>query len=302
MSGNYSAAAFRILQQPEFKSVRSGVRACFADSGKIHCSERWSSMTIRGRSRLSLSLGYMVLILLSPNSGVGQAPDNNFGEAPLTLSQVVDKLAEKNAERAKALEHYQGKRMYQLDYKGFPTDMHAEMTVNVSYDAPAKEEFTVVSQSGPKWMINRVLKRLLETERESLKDENRERVQITSENYAFTLLETQDAGDGCSYVLGVQPKVVNKFLFRGKIWVDAKDFAVCRIEAEPAKNPSFWIKKTAIHHSFLKIGDFWLPAENRSVSNTRLDGHATLTIKYEDYEIHAAPAFKAATTRLATPN
>ena len=195
-----------------------------------------------------------------------------------------------------------GARPAPLDYKGFPTDMHAEMTVNVSYDAPAREEFTVVSQSGPKWMINRVLKRLLETERESLKGENRERVQITSENYDFTILETQDTGDGCSYVLGVQPKVVNKFLFRGTIWVDAKDFAVCRIEAEPAKIPSFWIKKTEIHHSFLKVGDFWLPAENRSVSNIRFDGRATLTIKYEDYEIQAAPAFKATTTRLATPN
>jgi hypothetical protein len=302
MPQNCWAAAFPILQQPEFKSVRSGVRACFADSGNNNYSERWSSMTIRRRSRFSLSLGYMALILLSPKSGAGQAPNNNLGEAPLTLSQVVDKLAEKNAERAKALEHYQGRRMYQLDYKGFPTDMHAEMTVNVSYDAPAREEFTVVSQSGPKWMINRVLKRLLETERESLKGENRERVQITSENYDFTILETQDTGDGCSYVLGVQPKVVNKFLFRGTIWVDAKDFAVCRIEAEPAKNPSFWIKKTEIHHSFLKVGDFWLPAENRSVSNIRFDGRATLTIKYEDYEIQAAPAFKATTTRLASPN
>jgi hypothetical protein len=254
-------------------------------------------MTIRGRSRFSLSLGYMALILLSPHSGAGQVPDSHLSEAPPTLSQIVDKLAERDAERAKALEHYQGRRIYQLDYKGFPSDMHAEMIVNVSYDAPSTEEFTVVSQSGPKWMINRVLKRLLETEWESLQDENRERVQITSENYDFTLIETQESGDGCPYVLGVQPKVVNKFLFRGKIWVDAKDFAVCRIEAEPAKNPSFWIKKTEIHHSFMKIGDCWLPAENRSVSDVRLDGRASLTIKYEDYEIQTAPAFQATTTR-----
>lgn len=254
-------------------------------------------MKIRGCSRFSLSLGYMALILLSPNGGAGQVPDNNLGKTPLTLSQIVDNLTERDAERAKALKHYQGRRIYQLDYKGFPSDMHAEMIVNVSYDAPAIEEFTVVSQSGPKWMINRVLKRLLKTEWESLQDENRERVQITSENYDFTLLETQDSGDGCPYVLGVQPKIVNQFLFRGRIWVDAKDFAVCRIEAEPAKNPSFWIKKTEIHHSFMKIGDCWLPAENTSVSDIRLDGRATLTIKYEDYEIQAAPASTATTAR-----
>jgi len=143
---------------------------------------------------------------------------------------------------------------------------------------------------------------LLEAERESLKSENRERVEITGENYDFTLLETQDTGDGCSYVLDVQPKIVNKFLFRGKVWVDAKDFAICRIEAEPAKNPSFWIKKTKIHHSFVKVGGFWLPAENRSVSEIRLDGRATLTIKYEGYEIQAGPVLNATTTGSVNPN
>ncbi len=243
-----------------------------------------------------------MLILPSSNSRAAQASENDIEKAPLTLSQVVERMAEKNAEREKSLEHYQGRRSYELDYKGFPTDMHAAMTVEVSYDAPGREEFTVVSKSGPKWMIHRVLERLLDAERESAKSGNRERIQITSENYDFTLLERQDSGDGCCYVLGAEPKVVNKFLFRGKVWVDAKDFAVCRIEAEPAKNPSFWIKKTAIHHSFVKVGDFWLPAENRSVSNTRLDGRATLTIKYEGYEIQAARTFQGPSAESAKPN
>jgi len=190
-----------------------------------------------------------------------------------------------NSERLTALERYRSRRTYLLDYVGFPSNMHAEMVVDMIYRAPATEEFTVVSQSGPKWMINLVIKRLMETEQESITDKNRDTVQITGQNYNFTMLDSQDAGDGCTYVLGVEPKIPNKFLFRGKIWVDDKDFAVCRIEAEPAKNPSFWIKKTEIHHSFVKVGDFWLPAENRSVSHVRLDGTATLTIKYGNYEI-----------------
>jgi hypothetical protein len=252
--------------------------------------------------RSSIVVAVLALAALLPGIGAAQNQPPNLTPAPLTLSEIVGKMMEKNAQRAKALEHFQGRRIYQLDYKGFPADMHAEMTVNVRYDAPAKEEFTVVSQSGPKWMIDRVLKRIMEAERESLTVENRAGVQITSGNYDFTLLQLQDAGKGCSYVLGVQPKVVNKFLFRGKIWVDAKDFAVCRIEAEPARNPSFWIKKTEIHHSFLKIGDFWLPAENRSVSIIRLDGRATLTIEYENYTIQTATAFQSTTTRFAPPN
>jgi len=148
----------------------------------------------------------------------------------------------------------------------------------------------VVSQTGSKWLGDLVLKRLLESDRESHDDKNRDAVQITSRNYNFTMLDSQGSAEGCSYVLGVEPKIPSKFLFRGRIWVDDKDFAVCRIEAEPAKNPSFWIKKTEIHHAFAKVGDFWLPAENTSVSHIRFDGNATLTIKYGAYEIESAHA------------
>jgi hypothetical protein len=55
---------------------------------------------------------------------------------------------------------------------------------------------------------------------------------------------------------------MSKFLYRGKIWVDAKDLALTQIEGEPAKNLSFWIKKTDIAHKYTKVEDFRLPAEN----------------------------------------
>jgi hypothetical protein len=84
------------------------------------------------------------------------------------------------------------------------------------------------------------------------------------------------------------PKTRNKFLYRGKIWVDAKDFAVVRIEGEPGKSPSFWIKKTEIAHRYVKVNDFWLPAENRTESVIRLGGRAILSIEYKDYRITRA--------------
>ncbi len=210
----------------------------------------------------------------------------------LNLSQVVSKMIERNAERADALQKYQNRRFYRLEYSGFPASFHAEMVVDMIYDAPGTKQFKIISQSGSQWVIDKILKRLLEAEMESMSEENRARVAINSSNYDFSGLEHVDTPDNCSYVVAVEPKIPSKLLFRGKIWVDSKDFAVCRIEAEPSKNPSFWIKKTDIHHSYLKIGDFWLPAENKSVSAIRGGGHAVLTIKYQDYEILAARGLK----------
>ncbi len=245
-------------------------------------------ITIRGRACAGFILAWLICLPFTAIKGHAQDLEPQPSPERLTLSEVVEKLAEKNAERAAALQEYRSRRTYQLDYSGFPSKMHAEMVVDMKYDAPATEQFTIVSQTGPKWMINMVLKRLMETEQESINEKNRASVQITSQNYNFTMLDSQEAVDGCSYVLGVEPKNPNKFLFRGKIWVDDKDFAVCRIEAEPAKNPSFWIKSTEIHHVFEKVGNFWFPAENLSVSRVRLDGRATLTIKYGGYEIQDA--------------
>ncbi len=75
----------------------------------------------------------------------------------------------------------------------------------------------------------------------------------------------------------------------GKVWVDGTDFAVTRIEGEPALNPSFWTKKSEIHHEYRKIQNFWLPVRNESVSYIRLGGRAILTIEYTDYHVIEAP-------------
>jgi len=242
----------------------------------------------RRLARGTTVLSSVTLFLLSwADSGQAQTAILQTGMTVRpTLEQVVDTLIAKNTERAVALQRYQSRRFYRLEYTGFPASLKAEMVVDVVYEAPGTKKFTIISQSGPKWMIDRIFKGLMQAEQEALK--NRERVALDHHNYEFNGMEFQDDRDGCSYVLTVQPKIPNKLLYRGRIWVNSKDFAVCRIEAEPAKNPSIWIKSTAIHHIYTKLGDFWFPSENESTSTMRVGGHAVLSIKYRDYEILAA--------------
>ena len=231
----------------------------------------------------------IVSLLMWTATGLAQTVILQTGiRARPTLEQVVDNLVAKNAERTAALQRYQSRRFYRLDYTGFPTSLKAEMVVDMVYEWPATKNFKIVSQSGPKWMIERIFKGLMQAEQEALNSKNRERVVLDRRNYEFTGMEFQDTGDGCSYVLTVQPKMPNKLLYRGRVWVNSKDFAVCRIEAEPSKNPSMWIKGTAIHHIYKKLGDFWFPSENESTSTMRVGGHAILSIKYRNYEILAA--------------
>jgi outer membrane lipoprotein-sorting protein len=213
------------------------------------------------------------------------AAETSLVRAPLSLEQVITNLEQRNAQRAAALEEFEGKRVYRMQYRGFPSDKDAEMVVKVTFHAPNSKEFTVVSQTGSKFVIDRVFKKLLEGEQEAADRDNRHDTALTRQNYNFELAGYDANPDGGQYVLNLAPRTKNKFLYRGKIWVDAKDFAVVRIEAEPGKNPSFWIKKTDIAHRYVKVNDFWLPAENHTESFVRLGGKATLSIEYQDYKI-----------------
>jgi hypothetical protein len=206
----------------------------------------------------------------------------------LTSEQVVNKLVQRNLERAQALAAYQGTRIYRLEYHGFPGSRSAEMTVDVKYRSPATKEFSIRSEKGSRLLIEKVFHKLLQSEKEAITEENQARVALNNDNYRFALAGYESIPTGPCYILSVEPLTRNKLLYSGRIWVDAEDFAVARIEAAPAKNPSFWTKETRVEQAYAKVGAFWLPLSNRSSSVIRLGGHASFTIDYQDYQITAA--------------
>ena len=95
--------------------------------------------------------------------------------------------------------------------------------------------------------------------------------------------ETLDGREG--YVLEISPLTQNKFLIRGRIWVDADDFAIARVEGTPAQNPSFWIRSVHVLQRYHRVGRFWLPAANDSRALARMFSQTDVSIEYFDYAI-----------------
>lgn len=209
------------------------------------------------------------------------------GSAPLTADEIINHVVTMNEVRAKALDSYSSLRTYHLECHCL-SHKKADMTIRVNYQAPNKKEFTIVAQSGSGTVRDRVFKKLLEAEQESMRAENQQRSAITPENYTFQLSDYEKTDTNEFYVLDAQPRSKNKFLFRGRIWVNAKDFAITRVEGEPAVNPSWWTVKTDFTRSYQKIGDFWLPESNESETKVRVFGTAVLSIEYRDYQITQA--------------
>jgi len=246
-------------------------------------------MTLRPLRRRDFDLPAQAsVLLLTMLSTLSLADAGLHPPPPLSTDVIVQRLMAANAQRSQALRGYHGTRAYHLEYHGVFGSHEAGMQVEAVYTAPERKDFKVLSQNGSKVLINHVLVKLLTSEQEAQKEQNRKELEISPKNYDFALAGTEHTPGGDFYVLEVSPKGKSKYLYRGKLWIDARDFAVARMQGEPAKNPSMWVSHTQIEYRWAKIGGFWLPVHNESVTQVRMGGKAVLTIDYTDYQVTGA--------------
>ena len=205
------------------------------------------------------------------------------GPAPsLNADEILARMIQADHDRLAALAGYSGLRHYRFDNRNY--GKHAEMTVRMSCGSDGIKTFNVVAESGSRFVRNHIIRKMIEAEEESSQKGERKESRITPDNYDFRLVGT-DVSDGRdSYVLEITPKKPTKFAICGRIWVDAEDFAIARIEGQPAKNPSFWIRSAQVEQRYGRAGQFWLPALNHSTADARIFGSTEVVIEYSDYK------------------
>ena len=69
------------------------------------------------------------------------------------------------------------------------------MTVEASYDKPSSKQFKVISQSGSKLVLNRVFKKLMESEKEAAQPAMNAKTQLNRDNYTFELTGSRAVKD-----------------------------------------------------------------------------------------------------------
>jgi hypothetical protein len=218
-----------------------------------------------------------VLFLLPVSSVVAAENAANL----LTSEEVVARMAAHDLQRQASTAGYAGMRRYVLENHSF--QKRAEMLVRVEGDPDGTKHFDVVSEDGWKAANTHVLHKMLESETETSRPEVRATAKINSTNYDFVFIGTELVADREAYVLEITPKRKEKYLFHGRIWVDAEDYALVRAEGNPAKNPSFWTKSTHFVHVYQKSGALWFPLSTESVTEARIFGTTEVNIQYFDY-------------------
>jgi hypothetical protein len=228
-------------------------------------------------------------------AGAGSDPEATPPPQALSCDQIVARMMEADQRITPMLRDYTSVRRYLLKNERF--NKSAEMTVRANYRYPGDKEFQILSEQGSLIIRRKVLHRILESELEASRGELRRATQITPDNYSFRLLGTGVVAGRQAYVLEAIPKGKNSYLFRGKIWVDAEDYAIARIEGSPAKPPLFLIRKSTFVHEYGKFGPFWLATSNSSDTDARVFGRTTLRIEYGDYRVNQQQAGGAATAQ-----
>jgi hypothetical protein len=200
---------------------------------------------------------------------------------PPTADEIVTRMTAHDLARQSSIEGYAGMRRYVLENQKF--HKRAEMLVQVQGDKDGTKHFEVVSEDGWKAAHKHVLHKMLESETETSRPEKRASAKVNSQNYEFSFMGTELAAGRTAYVLDVRPKRNEKYLFEGRIWVGAEDYALVRAEGKPAKKPSFWTKSIHFVQVNQKCGPVWFPLSTKSVTEAHLFGTTDVSIEYFDY-------------------
>jgi outer membrane lipoprotein-sorting protein len=200
---------------------------------------------------------------------------------PPTADEIVARMAVHDLQRQSSIEGYAGMRRYVLENHKF--HKRAEMIVQVQGDPNGTKHFEVVSEEGWSAAHKHVLRKMLESESETSRPEMRGTARLLPENYDFEFVGTEQVAGRPTFILEIRPKRDEKYLFRGRIWVDTEDYALARAEGKPAKKPSFWTKDIHFVQVYQKCGSLWFPLSTQSVTEARIFGTTDVTIEYFDY-------------------
>lgn len=233
-----------------------------------------------------LGLGLaLILCLFALESNLNASENNGTTvRSSLTAAQVASRMVAMNKRRTQALRSYTSLRTYHLELHGM-INIHADMEVKMTYRYPGTKTFTILSQSGSAFMRNHVLKRLLKAESQTSRQGKRRLISVTPHNYKFEMVGYKDDAQGGYYILKATPKRKGKYLFKGRIWVSGRNFALMHIQGKPVKRVSWWTPKVNIVYDYKRVGGFWFPALNKTVTHVRIFGRSVLTIKYKDYDL-----------------
>ena len=154
------------------------------------------------------------------------------------------------------------------------------------YSPKAGFSYTITAEGGSGYIRSKVLKAVLDGEREVIARGETARSSLDLVNYRFQA-NGIDA-EGHANVL-LSPRRKERVLVSGMMALNATDGALVRLQGRLAKSPSFWVKNVDIVRSYERIDGTVVPVTLETKAQVRFLGDATLRMTYVYSEIAGRP-------------
>jgi len=197
------------------------------------------------------------------------------------LNTILSRMEQAQAESHARMSAYSVTR----EYKFFGDDQqHAKSQVLAKVDfAPPDQKNYTIEQSSGSGQGEKITRKVLDHEKKMMKGDNSSA--LSRENYDFEYLRCEPINGRRAYVLQLLPKRNEKNLIKGVAWVDAETFHPLRVEGEPMKSPSWWVKSVKYSFTFGPVADMWLQTGMQAVANVRLLGQHTMIARDVNYQL-----------------
>ena len=230
------------------------------------------------KGRAYAATNYVGVVSLSGSSNMRMAPTASIIPP---IEAIIAGMAQARAENQAHFRSY----IVTRDYKLFGKERaktESQVIADISFVPPDTKKYTIQKANGTGFGET-VVRRMLMSEVEIARDYAS--TDFSPDNYDFRfILEENVGGQGC-YVLELLPKRKDKNLLQGKIWVDADTYLPKRIEGEPVKTPSWWLRSLRIELSYGEVGGMWLQTALEATAAVRILGPHTMVSRDVKYQL-----------------
>lgn len=150
------------------------------------------------------------------------------------------------------------------------------------YSVESGFSYQVTAEGGSSLVRSKVLRAVLEGEREVFAQGESARSALALSNYAFQPNGVDD--EGLANIL-LSPKRKERVLVSGTMFLQPEHGDLVRLEGQLAKSPSFWVKNVQIVRSYKRIDGVVVPITLESTAHVRMLGPASLRMTYLYSEI-----------------
>jgi len=154
------------------------------------------------------------------------------------------------------------------------------------YEPATGFRYEVIAEGGSGYIRDKILRGVLDAERNAIAQGDTGKSSIAPENYVFEPSGVDP--DGLAKVL-LSPRRKDRVLVAGAMFLQPDVGALVRLQGRLAKSPSFWVKNVDIVRSYQRFRGADLPVSLESTADIRLFGPATLRMTYVYSQVDGYP-------------